>query len=254
MVFDSVICGIDASPEGLEAARQAARLMPPEGRLLLVVVTDVNVAVHAGYAAADVLDRLRRDSAAALEGAVREVSALHPVESRLLEGTPSRLLKETIEQEGGTLLCVGSHGYRRAAGILIGSIATTLLHEAPCSVLVARPPGDPVRFPRRVVAGVDGSPCSLQALAVAKELCDRLGVELEVVLASGTRNVEADAATLSHPDVTVDPRAPIPALLAAAADADLLVVGSRGLHGLRALGSVSERVAHEARCSVLVVR
>ena len=38
------------------------------------------------------------------------------------------------------------------------------------------------------------------------------------------------------------------------ADADLVVVGSRGLHGLRALGSVSERVAHRARASVLVVR
>jgi nucleotide-binding universal stress UspA family protein len=31
-------------------------------------------------------------------------------------------------------------------------------------------------------------------------------------------------------------------------------VGSRGLHGVRALGSVSERVAHDARCSVLVIR
>ena len=51
----------------------------------------------------------------------------------------------------------------------------------------------------------------------------------------------------------VDER-PVDALVAAAADADLLVVGSRGLHGLRALGSVSERVAHRAGCSVLVVR
>jgi nucleotide-binding universal stress UspA family protein len=31
-------------------------------------------------------------------------------------------------------------------------------------------------------------------------------------------------------------------------------MGSRGLHGLRSLGSVSERVAHDAGCSVLVVR
>ena len=44
------------------------------------------------------------------------------------------------------------------------------------------------------------------------------------------------------------------ALVEAAADADLLVVGSRGLHGFKALGSVSERVAYEAACSVLVVR
>jgi nucleotide-binding universal stress UspA family protein len=48
--------------------------------------------------------------------------------------------------------------------------------------------------------------------------------------------------------------APAHALLTAATGCDLLVVGSRGLHGIRALGSVSERVAHEAPCSVLVVR
>ena len=47
---------------------------------------------------------------------------------------------------------------------------------------------------------------------------------------------------------------PVVALVEAARDADLLVVGSRGLHGLKALGSVSERVAHDAACSVLVVR
>jgi nucleotide-binding universal stress UspA family protein len=34
---------------------------------------------------------------------------------------------------------------------------------------------------------------------------------------------------------------------------DLVVVGSRGVHGLRALGSVSERVAHQAHCTALVV-
>jgi nucleotide-binding universal stress UspA family protein len=43
-------------------------------------------------------------------------------------------------------------------------------------------------------------------------------------------------------------------LLGAVEPSDLLVVGSRGLHGIRALGSVSERVAHKAPCSVLVVR
>jgi nucleotide-binding universal stress UspA family protein len=50
------------------------------------------------------------------------------------------------------------------------------------------------------------------------------------------------------------PDAPIAALVAAAADADLLVLGSRGLRGLKALGSVSERVAHQAHPLVVVVR
>ena len=47
---------------------------------------------------------------------------------------------------------------------------------------------------------------------------------------------------------------PVDALLSFAGASDLLVVGSRGLKGIRSLGSVSERVAHEAVCSVLVVR
>jgi len=49
-------------------------------------------------------------------------------------------------------------------------------------------------------------------------------------------------------------REPVRALVGASGIVDLVVVGSRGVHGLKALGSVSERVAHQAECSVLVVR
>ncbi|MGH3044966.1 MAG: universal stress protein [Gaiellaceae bacterium] len=55
-------------------------------------------------------------------------------------------------------------------------------------------------------------------------------------------------------DAVLEEGHPVDTLLNAAKSADLLVVGSRGLHGVRALGSVSERVAHKAPCSVLVVR
>lgn len=51
-----------------------------------------------------------------------------------------------------------------------------------------------------------------------------------------------------------DPRKPVEALRHRATGADLLVVGSRGLHGLHALGRVSERITHEAPCSGLLVR
>jgi nucleotide-binding universal stress UspA family protein len=57
-----------------------------------------------------------------------------------------------------------------------------------------------------------------------------------------------------EPGYELVPGKPVPGLVDRSADHDLLVVGSRGLHGLRALGSVSERVAHRAKCSVLVVR
>jgi nucleotide-binding universal stress UspA family protein len=73
-------------------------------------------------------------------------------------------------------------------------------------------------------------------------------------VALGGKDVDVDAARGQAGDVPLveDERNPVDAL--ADAGADLIVVGSRGLHGVRALGSVSERVAHWARCSVLVVR
>jgi nucleotide-binding universal stress UspA family protein len=51
-----------------------------------------------------------------------------------------------------------------------------------------------------------------------------------------------------------DEREPLDALLAASQESDVVVVGNRGLHGISALGSVSERLAHRAPSSVLVVR
>ncbi|MGI9658014.1 MAG: universal stress protein, partial [Gaiellaceae bacterium] len=66
-------------------------------------------------------------------------------------------------------------------------------------------------------------------------------------------------ATASEPGVDIEPVSlqgmPAPSLLEAAADADMLVVGSRGRGGFAALllGSVSQQCVHEARCPVLVV-
>ena len=53
-------------------------------------------------------------------------------------------------------------------------------------------------------------------------------------------------------ELTDDDRDPVDAF--SSVEADLLVLGSRGLRGVRALGSVSERAAHRAGCSVLVIR
>jgi nucleotide-binding universal stress UspA family protein len=59
------------------------------------------------------------------------------------------------------------------------------------------------------------------------------------------------------PSVTVKAVAGLPAeqLLQAAADTDMLVVGSRGAGGFRRLlmGSVSTQVTHHARCPVVVI-
>jgi nucleotide-binding universal stress UspA family protein len=249
-VFDRVLCAVDGSPGALVAVRQARRLTSPLGRAELVTVVEVPVTVVAPYGAQLIVHEARRRAAVALADA-RDVWPDVPGEA--LEGPPTagRVLAE-LEQRHSTLAAVGAGSHDRAAGAMLGSVATTLLHRSPCSVLVARSGvGAPESFPQVVVAGVDGSPASLAALSSARDLERRLGASVRVLAAAGAVDERALAA---EPDVERDGRPPLEALLAAARDADLVVVGSRGLRGLRALGSVSERLGHRAPCSVLVVK
>jgi nucleotide-binding universal stress UspA family protein len=138
--------------------------------------------------------------------------------------------------------------------MLLGSLTTTVLHEAACSVLVAREPASAAVFPSAIVAGCDGSPASEHAVSVAEELASRFGAPLRLVVATGGKGLDPVAVAAAHPAVERHLSKPVDTLVTASEQADLVVVGSRGLHGVRALGSVSERVAHQARCSVLVVR
>jgi nucleotide-binding universal stress UspA family protein len=249
-VFDRILCGVDGTPESLEAARQGARLRSLDGTLELVGVTDVNVAVHAGYAMGHVLEQLGTEIREGLERGVNEVK---PTNARLLAGAVAPCLLKETEQTRATLVAVGPRGHSRAAGMLLGGVATELLHNAPCSVLLARRSRG-FEFPSRIIVGVDGSPESLAAAAVAKSIAERFDAECLIVAARGGHGFEIEPIQALTPYFIVDPGHPVEALTELSAGADLVVLGSRGLHGLRALGSVSERVAHKAACSVLVVR
>ncbi|HUZ20264.1 MAG TPA: universal stress protein [Acidimicrobiales bacterium] len=136
----------------------------------------------------------------------------------------------------------------------------------------------------RILVGVDGSSGSRRALRWATEEAARRGAHLDAVLvwrgpyefgraiyaipvhdkavaeAARERLVEtvsavtgADAAVKVNPIVLEGD--PAEALCALSAEADLLVVGSRGHGGFTGLvlGSVSEKCAHHSRCPVVIV-
>jgi nucleotide-binding universal stress UspA family protein len=54
------------------------------------------------------------------------------------EGVPKDIIVKVARGWGADLIVLGSHGYRRIRGILLGSVALGVLGEAPSSVLVAR--------------------------------------------------------------------------------------------------------------------
>jgi len=254
MIFERVICGVDATEESLDAARQAARLAAADGQLVLVAVAELEVAAQAGFAASMVATELEEEAIGALDRATEAVAGIHPTERRLLSGPVLATLQAAIADERATLLVLGTHGHRRGSGILLARASTTFLHEAPCSVLIARRTSDPEAFPASIAVGVDGSPEADAAARVADELAGRFGAAVRTIVAAGGKGIEADAIRAARPGIELSERKPLDALLEASGEADLVIVGNRGRHGLRALGSVSERLAHQARCSVLVVR
>jgi nucleotide-binding universal stress UspA family protein len=151
-----------------------------------------------------------------------------------------------------TLVAVGGRRSSRFLGIMLGDTTTELLHDGVCSMLVARPRPGGTWQPGTVVVGADGSPSALLALDEAESLAERLGGAVEVVVATGGEPSGEEGAWTEKVS-SWEPTHPVAALVEHSRLADLVVVGSRGLHGVHALGSVSERVAHQAHCSVLVV-
>ena len=134
-----------------------------------------------------------------------------------------------------------------------------------------------------IVVGVDGSEGSLAALRFAIEEAKIRGVEVKAVNAwhvppavygggwapagvdfdefrkLAEASLEETVAKVGTAGVSVTPilreGQPADILCAEAAEADLLVVGSRGLGGFRGLliGSVSQQVVHHAPCPVVVL-
>jgi len=255
-VFSRVLVGIDSTQQALEAARQAAILEDVDGQLTLLSAWDIVRGIGGtGSRVPYYLDKdLQRTAAEkGLAAANEYVAPYSAAISKLVRGTAASELIKEIERCEDTLIAVGSSGMGRLLGIIEGEVATEIVHRAPCSVLVARQAD--AEFPRRVLVGIDGSTESAVAYAAARYLSERFGTELHALIARGGKGVNerlAAAITDGEHEDSGDP--PVQALVTAAESADLVVLGSRGLHGVRALGSVSERVAHSAACSALIVR
>jgi nucleotide-binding universal stress UspA family protein len=251
-IFERVLVGVDGTKESLDACRQAAHLAEPGGAVEAAVVSLFPPAAARALGVEDLAERLERTASSALSAAARILGP--QAELWRLEGLTVEALLEEVKRIQATLLAIGTENHPRLREIVLGGVAGELLHQAPCAVLIARPVPDTSRFPREIVVGIDGSDEAERAFEVARSLATRRHSTLRSVVARGGKRVRLAEIANRHSGVDAVTAAPVPALMEASSTADLVVVGSRGLHGVRALGSVSERVAHDAACSVLVVR
>ena len=196
---------------------------------------------------------------------------------------PARALLDAARD--ADLLVVGPRERGGLQELVLGSVSQSCLHHAPCPVAVVHTRGTARSAPspgQRILAGIDGSETSACALVWALDEARARGATVEAVhawhvpyslsLAAAAVDFPAfedaarhlldgmvDAVAAEASGVPVEPVLvsgfAADVLLGAAENADLVVVGSRGVGGFRGLllGSVSHQVAHHAPCPVVVV-
>jgi len=259
--FASIVCGVDGSRPSFEAARQAAVLADEGSTLRYVAVTweqgfGASAMTTLSHARGEEALRRVRDEAQEL-GTTATIDQLHAPD-------PCRRLVELAGEHD--LLVVGIHGRSRVPGIVLGETAATLVHRSPVPALVARRPPADAEFPQDILLAVDGTPASHIAAEAAARVARRHGSRVAIIAAATPHEAERRqlaedaaavlAATGTEPIILDEYGAPHRAVAAVAAElgTTLVVCGSRGLHGIAALRSTSERIAHAAPCSVLIMR
>ena len=276
-----VVVGIEALPHSETPLEWAATAADQRGAVLRLVH-----AMGHPTLAADVLndDGVIAAARAVLDQAAARAHEVAPevdVDLVLDRRRPAEALVDlSLDAD---LLVVGTHRMSASERVFSGSLAYQIAAGSAVPVVVV--PGAVALDSVGVVVGVDGSGDSVAAVALAATEAERIGEPLYVLhawtepaiyaptdsvvteLTAAARDEEAvvlgeSVAGLAeqYPDLLVHPRLvhdqPATALLDAAAHARLLVVGSRGRHGLTRvlLGSVSHTVVLHAECPVMVAR
>lgn len=284
-----IVAGVDGSSGSRAALAWAVSAARTHGvPVELVTVVDFAPYVMTGGVAlrseAFVERRLRADAEQLVDGLVAQVRSTAPdvaVSGRVLLGAASAVLAG-LGTATPTALVVGETGHHGFPGLHLGSVGQHLAGRVSCPLVVTPADWSEPDDDRPVVVGVDGSAASTGAIAFAVREAVLRRVPLYAVHAwsvppvdlvpseeyaesqdRAARRLLAEClagAREDEPALEVRERIvrdhPVTALVKEAADAALLVVGSRG-HGTLAgllLGSVSHSVLRHARCPVAVVR
>lgn len=209
------------------------------------------------------------------------------VKSELGAGSPATVIIEKADGWGADLIVVGSHGRTALGQFFFGSVSQRVLHEAHCSVRVARGRVEEPDTPVRLIVGVDGSKGAEAAVATVAARKWPAGSEVRIVNATWampqltsqhmvgpiTQWITEEKARVQKmideavsrlnaaglkTAVVVKEEDPKRLLVAEAESwgADCIFAGAKGMGRLERflIGSVSSAVAARAHCSVEVAR
>jgi nucleotide-binding universal stress UspA family protein len=192
-IFPKILLASDVSEDAQRAVEMATGLCATLGSELHVAyVAHEHPYLHAYYDLRHQEDEenFQAEAERTLEESVDRVSKTGGTvaESHLRVGEAAKEIVELAEELGVGLVVLGSSGRGRMRRALMGSVATSVLRHAHCSVLVARDPGHgPERGhaypPGKILVAVDGSQESSEAARVAGEIAKAMGSEAHLVYA-----------------------------------------------------------------------
>ncbi|WP_158058039.1 universal stress protein [Halorussus halophilus] len=285
-MYDRVLVPTDGSEESRRAATHGVELASRFGGLVraLYVVDDRYSGLEFGDADGDpVTQALEHDGEEATE-AVENAAAERRVEatSELREGIPADAILDAIAEWDADLVVMGTHGRTGLEHFLVGSTAERVVRYSPVPVLTVRANGQDATDYETIVVATDGSEPADDAITEALTVANAYDATVHVLSVVDTRlsqsaallesleieakNAVSDAieqVTTDDEDGDVDVTTTVMEGVPAAAivdyaadnDADLLVVGTRGVTGLDRFvtGSTAERVVRTSPVPVLTV-
>jgi nucleotide-binding universal stress UspA family protein len=285
-----VLIATDGSATARAALTTAIRFpWPSDARASAVVARQV----RADYRKSVLLAALDRNARLIRRTTARAMSKRWPAaDVRIVNAPPVDAIVHEAGRVGADVVVMGWRGHGAVRRILTGSVSRGVVRQAPCPVLVVR---RTLRQVRHVVLGFDGSAHARRAVALMSA-CDvprgagltlftavdrmhlppqalapadvRRAISAEVARVNRTRmahaHAELDGATETlaaagwRVNRIVGETPPLGDLLHAVTTtrADLLVVGARGVSGLRylLLGSVAEGALDHSPVPVLIAR
>jgi nucleotide-binding universal stress UspA family protein len=150
MSRQTVLLAADGSDLALEAVTAGIALLQPSARLIVVTVVepvDVTLVTGTGMASGvmsarefDTLDgQLEAGGRTVVEQAAAALG-VEGVEMLVRRGQPGPALCDLAEELSADAIVMGSRGRGGLRRALLGSVSDYIVRNAPCTVIIARPP------------------------------------------------------------------------------------------------------------------
>lgn len=140
-MFNHILLGVDGSDHALHAAKTAgdfARNM--KSNILRIVVAFDPVPPYLGEPNLQTAISARvKEADKILQKALEAVGEIPgEVHTEILEGSPAEAILDVANTRKVDLIVMGSRGFGRLKGLLIGSQSQKVVQHAPCPVLIVR--------------------------------------------------------------------------------------------------------------------